>query len=90
MCLFCSGSLLVASIGSGHKLKGKTKEHWIKEQVLLEKEILAQQGAYFHLYSFKQSSYNYDVDVAIWLFNILLILLILNWELVSFPPFLLL
>lgn len=45
MYLFCSGFLVVASIGSRNKVKGKKGTE--SSQVLLEKEILAQKGAYF-------------------------------------------
>lgn len=45
MYLFYSGFLLVVSIGSSDKLKGK-KKGTESSQVLLVKEILAQQGAY--------------------------------------------
>lgn len=48
MYLFFSGFLLVVSIGSSDKLKGK-KKGTESSQVLLVKEILAQQGAYIHL-----------------------------------------
>lgn len=46
MYLFCSGFLLVVGTGSKNEPEGK-KKSTESSQVLLEKEILAQQGVYF-------------------------------------------